>query len=183
MKIYQNKDWLSQKYSKEKLSMREIGKLCGVKDTTIFVWLKKFDIKIRTRSEARLETLKKYPHPWIGKRAWNRGKPGPNRRKYGKEAWSWKGGRIFVIGGYILKYAPSHSYANSRGYVREHRLIMEAHLGRTLMPTEAVHHINGIPDGNQIENLSLFSSRGKHSAFHNKNKKKRSQPREFYDKY
>jgi len=58
--------------------------------------------------------------------------------------------------GYILQKTINHPYCNGRGYVPEHRLIMENQLKRYLLPrVELVHHENGIRDDNRIENLKL----------------------------
>lgn len=85
--------------------------------------------------------------------------------KYREQSSVWKGGET-IKSGYVFTYCPEHPYAQSNGYIKRARLIMEAHIGRVLLPTEAVHHINGIKNDDRIENLMLFSSRSKHSIHH-----------------
>ena len=82
---------------------------------------------------------------------------------------NWNGGK-HLVNGYVRVYTPEHPFANVLGYVFEHRLVMEAHLGRTLLPSEVVHHINGITDDNRIENLMLFHSNGEHKRNHKRRK-------------
>ncbi len=89
----------------------------------------------------------------------------------------WKGGRTKSNQGYIwitLKpeddfFAPMCFKARKRGgsnQVPEHRLIMAKYLNRCLLPTEQVHHLNGIKTDNGIENLQLFSAMKKHRNTH-----------------
>src|SRR3990167_949151 len=77
---------------------------------------------------------------------------------------NWKGGVAIDKNGYRLVYCPSHPYTrNSRKtMVLEHRLVMEKHLGRYLLPVEVVHHINGVKTDNRIENLQLFDKNSDH---------------------
>lgn len=63
---------------------------------------------------------------------------------------------------YRLIFKPDHPFSSSRGYVREHRLVMEEHLGRYLDPKEEIHHIDGNGLNNSIENLQLLSSKSEH---------------------
>lgn len=77
-----------------------------------------------------------------------------SRGKIGAQSGRWKGGRL-ERQGYVLIHQPDHPFCNSRGYVREHRLVMESHLGRLLSFDETVHHRNGIKSDNRIENLEL----------------------------
>lgn len=62
---------------------------------------------------------------------------------------------------YLLK--KDHPNCGKQGYVAEHRLIMEKHIGRFLERKEVVHHKNHIITDNRIENLQLFASAGEHS--------------------
>jgi len=59
---------------------------------------------------------------------------------------------------FILIYMPDHPRAVPQGYVPEHILVAEQHLGRGLYPDEDVRHINGKPRDNRPENLSIVSS-------------------------
>lgn len=73
----------------------------------------------------------------------------------GRGAHNFKG--FEVSGGYVLRKVIGHPNANSRGYYPEHRLVMEEHLGRLLLPDEVVHHIDGKRKNNDLSNLKVVT--------------------------
>jgi|DEB0MinimDraft_6_1074348.scaffolds.fasta_scaffold137191_1 transposase-like protein len=83
------------------------------------------------------------------------------RSRLGDKHPSWKGGRYVSPEGYVSVYLagddPLAEMRQTGGYVLEHRLVMARSLGRPLLPTENVHHVNGVRDDNRLENLELWS--------------------------
>uniref|UniRef100_A0A6M3K672 Putative homing endonuclease n=1 Tax=viral metagenome TaxID=1070528 RepID=A0A6M3K672_9ZZZZ len=85
----------------------------------------------------------------------------------GKNHPQWKGGRYKdKTWGYIFVHKPNHPFADKRGYIREHRLIIEKQIGRYLHRWEVAHHINSIRNDNRPENLKVMS-KSEHSHLHN----------------
>lgn len=70
---------------------------------------------------------------------------------------SWKGGR-YIDAGYVMIYMPEHPRSKSNGYVREHTVVMEQKLNRSLLLEENVHHKDGNKTNNSPDNLELWST-------------------------
>lgn len=68
--------------------------------------------------------------------------------------------------GYVYVHRPDHPNATAKGYVAEHRLVMEERLQRYLHPIERVHHRNGVRNDNRPENLEcwVIGSKDPHGA-------------------
>ena len=60
MKLYQNRDWLYQKYCNERLSTYKIGRLCKVRGVSIGYWLHKFNIARQEKYKNRDWLYQKY---------------------------------------------------------------------------------------------------------------------------
>jgi predicted DNA-binding protein (UPF0251 family) len=90
------------------------------------------------------------------------------RDQEGEKNSTWRGGIVEDGSGYILARAEGHPRAKKQGkYVREHILVAEKNLGRSLLPCEVVHHINGIKNDNRPENLAVMTSSA-HLQYHAK---------------
>jgi hypothetical protein len=79
---------------------------------------------------------------------------GRRKRLFNGHGPNWKGG-IKIRRGYVEIYMPNHPNARKKGYIPEHRLVMEKKLGRLLKSSELVHHINAVKDDNRPENLAI----------------------------
>ena len=78
---------------------------------------------------------------------------------HGENHPNWKGGRYQGTNGYIFLRVALGKYR------LEHRVVLEAHLGRPLSKAEHVHHRNGNKTDNRPENLELVSPEG-HTKHH-----------------
>ena len=84
---------------------------------------------------------------------------------------------------YLARRVPKHPNADSKGYVMEHRLVMESHIGRYLNREEVVHHIDENPRNNDISNLQVMTKKD-HDSLHMKLRweRRRAQNQEHLDR-
>lgn len=72
---------------------------------------------------------------------------------------------IVKKGDYLYAKVPNHPNRTKNNYVLLHRVIMENHINRLLLPTEIVHHIDENKFNNDISNLRLMDSK-EHNRMH-----------------
>lgn len=156
-------------------SLRMIASSIGINHKTLSQKLKERGIQTPTRTESAKNTWKNHTHPYKGKK-------GELCPRWGKKASAETKSKLCEIQqkranenryyrkshsyGYVLVYEPSNPAADRSGYVLEHRLIMEQHLGRYLTSDEIVHHLNENKADNRIENLEIVT-RSTHAKIHN----------------
>lgn len=81
----------------------------------------------------------------------------------GSDNPNYKGGRSIMLNGYVRVLAPyAHPHKHANGYILEHRIVMESKIGRFLLPSEIVDHIDGLRLHNDPDNLRLFPSNAEH---------------------
>jgi predicted nucleic acid-binding Zn ribbon protein len=77
--------------------------------------------------------------------------------------------KVRILNGYRVIYEPDYPFSmtneNWKGYIYEHRYVMEQYLGRQLEEDEVVHHIDCNIANNRLDNLLLLS-RAMHSKLH-----------------
>jgi len=74
-----------------------------------------------------------------------------------------------IVKGYVYLYVPDHKYSKGKkGWLQEHRIVVENFLKRRLKEGECVHHLDENKKNNKIENLMIFKSHSEHSKFHTK---------------
>jgi len=84
------------------------------------------------------------------------------------------GAEWLTADGYVQVSAHGHPCARANGTVLKHRLVMERRLGRFLLPSEKVHHRDGVKTNNADENLELTDA-SSHSKMHNPKGRKLSE--------
>jgi len=71
--------------------------------------------------------------------------------------------------GYRVIFDPDYynDYGSFKGYVKEHKAVIEKHIGRKLIKGEIIHHINLDKLNNSLENLILCVNEKQHKKYHN----------------
>lgn len=84
---------------------------------------------------------------------------------------NWNGGRHINKHGYVMVHDENGGKYRKGSYVIEHRKVMENHIGRELLFSEIVHHIDGNRKNNDIENLKLMTRKEHVKGYYFENKR------------
>lgn len=84
------------------------------------------------------------------------------RNRIGEDNPRFKCGKTHDANGYVVLSSKIYGVDTGR---REHRVVMEKHLGRSLLHSEVIHHVNGDKSDNRVENLRI-ETRASHNREH-----------------
>lgn len=152
---------LRRMYEKNCWSTLRIARELSCNDESVRKAMIRYEIPIRSKSHAgKIKKISSKERERLKSHFANL-----NLNKMGDKHPSWKGGRYKDSYGYITRRIDGK-------VIKEHRHVMQEHLGRKLMPWEEVNHINLIKDDNRIENLEVIYSEHKHKDWIARHKKK-----------
>lgn len=138
-------DNLKDMYEVKKWSTIKISKELKCDDESVRKALKRYGIKIRSRSEAgKIKSISPEERERLKTHFAKL-----NLNKMGADHPSWKGGRYVDSYGYVTRRIDGRT-------IKEHRYVMEQHIGRKLFPWEEVNHINFDKQDNRIDNLEVY---------------------------
>jgi len=149
--ISPTKEELNHLYWGRNLTLAEVGSHYGVTGKCISQYLDRLGIPTRSPSEVHRLT-------------YEQGRCKLPKDMQRDNSPCWKGGR-YTNRGYVFVtiyednpyYCMGMKNTGIGKRILEHRLVMAQELGRPLLPSEKVHHRNGIKSDNRPENLKLVS--------------------------
>jgi uncharacterized protein (DUF1330 family) len=148
-------------YYVERYTLKEMTKFFNCAESSLADFRKRNDLPVRAGRWANGHPLKGKYHTAETRHKISMKRKGKNT---GSDNPMWKGGKFVTVSGYRVIKAENHPFAY-KGYIREHRLVMEQNLGRYLSKGEEVHHRNGDKLDNRIENLVVLSA-SEHAQLH-----------------
>lgn len=148
--------------------MKAIATQLQRSDATVLFYMREYGIESRPQNQLKGKTKSKiaienHRKALLGRRHTEEHKAKISATHKGRtHDWTTK---RRIQHGYISLFEPENPMSNKGGYVYEHRKVMAESIGRPLLKTELVHHVNGIKTDNRLNNLQIVS-RFEHAQIH-----------------